>query len=179
VKSFPGWAPRSLPGVGLRWGAVQGGLSEEGLPGLHPVGVTLTAPSEEREAGETPGEGLRRCILRGGCGGAAPSEEGAAVKPLGEGPGAASSEEEATRWASRWGARGGKGPEGSLPGWRPGDSACEPARGWSPDEAPKSQAVEGLPMASAVGAPPRRGYGGGRRWASHMFLRGGASGMTR
>jgi hypothetical protein len=109
---------------------------------------------------------------------AAPSEEGAAVKSLGEKLGGASSEEEATRWASL-GCQGGGGPEGSLPGWRPGDSACEPARGWSPDEAPKSQAVEGLPMASAVGAPPRRGYGGGRRWASHMFLRGGASGMTR
>jgi hypothetical protein len=71
VKSLPGWAPRSLPGLRLRWGAVQGGLSEEGLPGLHPVGVTLTALSEEREAGETPGEGLRCCSLRGGGGGEA------------------------------------------------------------------------------------------------------------
>jgi hypothetical protein len=69
VKSFPGWAPRSLPGVGLRWGAGHGGLSEEGLPGLHPVGVTLTALSEERVAGETP--------VRSS--GAASSEEGAAV----------------------------------------------------------------------------------------------------
>lgn len=85
------------------------------------------------------------------------------MKPLGEGPGGASSEEEASGRASRWGARGGGGPEGSLPGWRPGDSACEPALGRSPGEAPRSRAVEGLPVVSVVGAPPRRGRGGGHR----------------
>ena len=38
-------------GEGLRWGAGRGGLSEEGLPGPHPVGVTLTALSEEGGTG--------------------------------------------------------------------------------------------------------------------------------
>ena len=116
----------------------------------------------------TPGEGLLCCFLRGGGDGGVSRE----------GPGGASSEEEAPRWASRWGAIGGD-PEGSLPGWRPGDSACMPAPG-------------GL-LARLRGARPRRAFpwfpssgiseeGPWRRapgWASLVFLRGGASGMTR
>lgn len=94
--------------------------------------------------------------------GATPSEEGAAVKSLGEKLGGASSEEEATRWASRWGARVVEAPRGLCRAGAP-VTAPVPAPGWSPGEAPKSRAVEGLPMASAVGAPPRRGCGGGRR----------------
>jgi hypothetical protein len=105
---------------------------------------------------------------------AAPSEEGAAVKSLGEKLGGASSEEEATRWASL-GCQGGGGPEGSLPGWRPGDSACacsgmvswrgseEPSRGGpSHGLRRRDTSEEGLWRRSPVGlpgVPPRRSVG--------------------